>query len=89
MDKQPALPEGVGTAESKARPQFHLTRICVLVKSLVNYVVIYLCALSVVIYVVISGHGFVWTLGVSDGQGGLECCGSWGRKESDTTERLN
>ena len=36
-----------------------------------------------------SGHGFVWTLGVSDGQGGLVCCGSWGRKESDTTERLN
>ena len=24
-----------------------------------------------------------------DGQGGLACCGSWGRKESDTTERLN
>jgi len=24
-----------------------------------------------------------------DGQGGLECCGSWGRKESDTTEQLN
>ena len=22
-------------------------------------------------------------------QGGLACCGSWGRKESDTTERLN
>ena len=21
--------------------------------------------------------------------GGLVCCGSWGRKESDTTERLN
>ena len=21
-----------------------------------------------------------------DGQGGLVCCGSWGRKESDTTE---
>ena len=30
-----------------------------------------------------------WTLGVSDGQGGLACCDSWGRKESDTTERLN
>ena len=30
-----------------------------------------------------------WTLGVDDGQGGLVCCGSWGRKESDTTERLN
>ena len=25
-------------------------------------------------------------LGVGDGQGGLACCGSWGRKESDTTE---
>ena len=27
--------------------------------------------------------------GVGDGQGGLECCDSRGRKESDTTERLN
>ena len=25
-------------------------------------------------------------LGVGDGQGGLECCDSWGRKESDSTE---
>ena len=30
------------------------------------------------------GHGFAWTLGVVDGQGGMVCCGSWGRKESDT-----
>ena len=30
--------------------------------------------------------GFAWTLGVDDGQGGLACCCSWGRKESDTTE---
>ena len=30
-----------------------------------------------------------WTLGVGDGQGGLAYCHSWGRKESDTTERLN
>ena len=30
--------------------------------------------------------GFGWTLGVGDGQGGLACCGSWGCKESDTTE---
>ena len=30
-----------------------------------------------------------WTLGVGDGQGGLACCDSRGRKESDTTERLN
>ena len=28
-------------------------------------------------------------LGVGDGQGGLASCDSWGRKESDTTERLN
>ena len=28
-------------------------------------------------------------LGVGDGQGGLECYNSWGRKESDTTETLN
>ena len=27
--------------------------------------------------------------GVGDGQGGLACCNSWVRKESDTTERLN
>ena len=26
---------------------------------------------------------------VGDGQGGLACFNSWGRKESDTTERLN
>ena len=25
---------------------------------------------------------FGWTPGVGDGQGGLGCCGSWGRKES-------
>ena len=30
-----------------------------------------------------------WNPGVGDGQGGLACCDSWGRKESDTTERLN
>ena len=29
------------------------------------------------------------TPGVGDGQGGLACCNSWGRKESDTTGRLN
>ena len=33
-------------------------------------------------------HGFGWTPGVGDGQGGLVYCGSWGRKESDTTEWL-
>ena len=29
-----------------------------------------------------------WTPGVGDGQGGLACCDSWGRKESNTTEWL-
>ena len=37
----------------------------------------------------LSGHEFGWTLGVGDGQGGLACCGPWGRKELDMTEHLN
>ena len=37
----------------------------------------------------LSRHGFGWIPGVGDGQGGLECCGSWGHKESDMTEWLN
>ena len=32
----------------------------------------------------LNGHGFGWTLGVCNGQGGLACCGSWGHKEWDT-----
>ena len=36
----------------------------------------------------LDGHESEWTPGVGDGQGGLECCDSWGRKESDMTERL-
>ena len=37
----------------------------------------------------LNGHGFGWTPGVVDGQGGLACCGSWGHKELDMTEQLN
>ena len=37
----------------------------------------------------LHGHGFGWTLGAGDGQGGLGCCSSFGHTESDTTERLN
>ena len=37
----------------------------------------------------LNGHGFEWTPGVGDGQGGLACCGSWGCKELDTTGQLN
>ena len=37
----------------------------------------------------LNGHEFEWTLGVADGQGGLECCSPWGCKESDKTEWLS
>ena len=37
----------------------------------------------------LDGRESEWTLGVGDGQGGLVCCYSWGRKESDMTEWLN
>ena len=37
----------------------------------------------------LDGFEFEWTPGVGDGQGGLVCWDSWGRKESDTTEWLN
>ena len=37
----------------------------------------------------LNGHSFGWTLGVGDGQRGLECCGSWFYKESDMTEQQN
>ena len=37
----------------------------------------------------LNGHGFGWTPGVGDGQGGLACWGSWGCRvghDSDWTE---
>ena len=37
----------------------------------------------------LNAYEFEQTLENSGGQGGLESCGSWGHKESDTTERLN
>ena len=37
----------------------------------------------------LSGHEFEEALGVGDEQGSVVCCSSWGRKESDMTERLN
>ena len=37
----------------------------------------------------LNGHEFEQTLGVGDGQEGLVCCCPRGRKELDTTERLN
>ena len=37
----------------------------------------------------LNGHEFGWTPGAGDGQGGVPCCSPRGRRESDTTERLN
>ena len=37
----------------------------------------------------LDGREFEQAPGDGDGQGGLVCCSPWGRKESDTTERLN
>ena len=37
----------------------------------------------------LDGRESEWTPAVGDGQGGLACCNSWGRKESDTTQWLN
>ena len=40
----------------------------------------------VVWHYLLVGHEFEQALGFGDGQGGLESCSSWGRKELDTTE---
>ena len=37
----------------------------------------------------LDGRESEWTPGDGDGQWGPECCDSWGRKESNTTEWLN
>ena len=37
----------------------------------------------------LDGQEFEQALGIGDGQGSLTCCSLWGRKASDTTERLN
>ena len=37
----------------------------------------------------LDGHEFEQAAELGDGQGSLVCCSPWGRKESDTTERLN
>ena len=36
-----------------------------------------------------NGHEFEQAPGDGEGQGGLACCSFWGRKELDTSERLN
>ena len=34
----------------------------------------------------VNGHESEQTLGDDEGQGGLECCNPWDRKESDRTQ---
>ena len=36
----------------------------------------------------LDGHDFEQAPGVGDGWGSLVCCGPWGHKDLDTTERL-
>ena len=37
----------------------------------------------------LNGHEFGQALGDGDGQGGLQCCSSWGCKKWDMTEQPN
>ena len=37
----------------------------------------------------LDAHEFEQAPGVGDGQGGLACFSPWGRKDSNTSERLN
>ena len=37
----------------------------------------------------LDGHEFAQAWGDGEGLGSLACCSPWGRKESETTERLN
>ena len=37
----------------------------------------------------LNGHEFEQTPRDSEGQGSMECCNAWGRKELDPTLRLN
>ena len=50
---------------------------------------VYWCIYSLMRHPRLDGHEFEQAPGDGDGQGSLACCSPWGRKESDTTERLN
>ena len=36
----------------------------------------------------LNGHGFGWTPGIGDGQGGLTCCSSW-EIDGETVETVS
>ena len=56
-----------------------------IIKITINYNTQYITKIQTVN----AGEDLEKTPGVGDGQGGLACCDSWGRKELDTTEQLN
>ena len=82
----------------KSRDITLLTKLC-LVKAMVFPVVRYGCESWFINEVTedemigwhhrLDGHEFEQARGAGDGQGSLVCCSPWGRKELDTTERLN
>ena len=56
--------------------------------NLLDYIVLFTYVFDIKLRTSQDGHEPEWTPRDSR-QGGLACCNSWGRKESDTTERLN
>ena len=55
----------------------------------VEFITFTFCSATSHFYFILDEREFEWTPRIGDGQRGLACCNSWGRKESDTTERLN
>ena len=60
----------------------------------IKYILTKVCTFLDIMLLHTGWHHPQWTwvwvnLGVGDGQGGLSCCGSWGRKELDTTDWMN
>ena len=58
---------------------------CLVHDCLVHFWIITYCLRS---YHWLDGHEFEQTPGDSEGQESLACCSTWGRKQSDMTERL-
>ena len=68
--------------------QFYLLilRIQIMFPDNQNYVIQKICSCFLNHYL-LKKYNLI--LCICRGQGGLACCDSWGRKKSDTTERLN
>ena len=64
---------------------FHFSHGCICI-CVYSIILITICLISLGFIFGFSFLEICFNLG--DGQGGLVCCDSWGRKESDTTDRL-